>query len=55
MFKRQKKHYLELTSEEYRLLVRSAIWWRNKLIEQGYYADTVSDLLIKLVKSESCL
>ena len=50
MFKREKKYYVELTSREYHILIHSLVWWRNKLIEEGYYADAVNELLIKLTK-----
>lgn len=50
MFKREKKYYVELTSREYHILIHSLVWWRNKLIEEGYYADAVNELLIKLAK-----
>lgn len=50
MFKREKKFILELTPREYHILIHSLVWWRNQLIEQGYYADAVNELLIKLAK-----
>lgn len=50
MFKREKKYYVELTAKEYHILIHSLVWWRNKLIKEGYYADAVNELLIKLTK-----
>ena len=39
MFKREKKVCLELTDEEYRLVRKCLMDWRNKLTKQGKCAD----------------
>ncbi len=47
---RAPKRILTLTGEEYRLMLRGLIQFRNALIEQGRYADAVDELLIKIHK-----
>ena len=49
MFKRQKKVILRVTDDEYRLMVKSMVALRNKLIEEGRYTDCVDELLVKLL------
>lgn len=41
---------LELSTDEYRLMIYGLIQWRNKLLAQGRYPDAVDELLIKLQK-----
>ena len=48
---KQPKYVLEVSADEYRLMIYALLRFRNKLIEQGWYADAVNDLLIKLQKS----
>lgn len=48
MFKRQKKYCISVTPDEYRLMVQSMIFLRNKLIAEGRYTDCVDELLRKL-------
>ena len=49
IFNREKKVYLQLTDEEYRLARKYLLDWRNKLTAQGRDAGPVNDLLIKLM------
>lgn len=49
MFKREKRVYLQLTDDEYRLLRNYLMDWRNKLTAQGRSAEPVNELLIKLM------
>lgn len=45
---KQQKRILTLTPIEYRLAIHGLLHFRNKLIQQGRYADPVNELLIKL-------
>jgi len=45
---KQPKRILSLSASEYRLMIYGVLHFRNKLIEQGRYADPVNELLIKL-------
>ena len=49
MFRREKKVYLELTEEQYRLVRKCLLDWRNKLTAQGRDASPVNELLAKLM------
>ena len=49
IFKREKKVYLQLTDEEYRLARKYLLDWRNKLTAQGRDAGPVNELLTKLM------
>ena len=49
MFKRQKKIVVTVSPAEYRLMVESMVFLRNKLIEEGRYTDCVDELLVKLL------
>ena len=49
IFKREKKVYLQLTDEEYRLVRKYLLDWRNKLTTQGRDASPVNELLTKLI------
>ena len=49
MFKRKKKVLLRVTETEFRLMVKSMVALRNKLIEEGRYTDCVDELLVKLL------
>lgn len=49
MFKREKRIFLQLTDDEYRLVRRCLIDWRNKLTAQGRSAKPVNELLAKLL------
>ena len=47
---KQTKYIVELSVEEYRLIIYALLQFRNKLIQQDRYPDAVNDLLIKLQK-----
>lgn len=47
---KQPKYVLEVSVDEYRLMIYALIQFRNKLIQQARYPDAVNDLLIKLQK-----
>ncbi|MGM9628964.1 MAG: hypothetical protein ACI3V4_12910 [Faecousia sp.] len=49
MFRR--KYYLYLDAPEYRILVKSLIQLRNKLIQQGRFTDCVDDLILKVTSA----
>ena len=48
------KRILVLSQSEYRLMLQGLLNFRNKLIEQGRYADPVNELLKKLQKARRC-
>ena len=48
---RQQERVVALAPDEYRLMLRGLVHWRNKLVEQGRYTDAVDELLIKLQKT----
>lgn len=45
----KKKYYLYLNEVEHRMLVKSLVKLKNKLIHQGRFTDCVDDLLLKVV------
>ena len=49
MFKREKRVFLQLTDDEYRLVRKCLMDWRNKLTKQGKCSDPVNELLAKLM------
>ena len=48
------KRIVVLSSAEYSLAFDGMLRFRNKLIQQGRYADAVDELLIKLQKARRC-
>lgn len=50
---REAIHVLELTSDEYKILLRCLIHFRNTLIYKGRYTDAVDELLLKLDRCQS--
>ena len=48
---RQVKRVLSLSNKEYRLTLHGLLCFRNKLIEQGRYPDTINELLVKLQRA----
>ena len=48
---KQQKRILFLRTAEYRLALHGLLHFRNKLLQQGKYADPVNELLIKLQKA----
>ena len=49
---REAKRIVTLEPDEYRILLRSLIYFRNALIAEGKYTDAVDELLLKLDKSK---
>ena len=47
---RKRKYYLRLTNTEHHLVIQCLINYRNKLISQGRYTDSVDELIIKYTK-----
>lgn len=44
------KYYLTVSTEEARVILRSLIELKNKLIREGRYTDCVDELIIKISK-----
>ena len=53
LFNREKKYYLSLNQDEYRLCIECLIDINNNLIKQVKYTDAVDDILIKLLNSKA--
>ncbi len=49
MCERKKRVYLQFTDDEYRLVRKCLMDWRNKLTAQGRSAEPVNELLAKLM------
>lgn len=49
---RTPKYQLNLTDEEYSLMMQALISLKNKLIREGRYTDAVDELIIKLSKAK---
>ena len=45
---REAKRVLLLEPDEYRILLRCLIYFRNSLIAEGKYTDAVDELILKL-------
>lgn len=45
---KDKKCYLYLNDEETRLVLKSLIRFKNKLLQQGRYTDCVDELILKV-------
>lgn len=50
---REPRRILTLEPDEYRILLRCLIHFRNALIAEGKYTDAVDELVLKLDKSKS--
>ena len=50
---REARRIVTLEPDEYRILLRSLIHFRNALIAEGKYTDAVDELVLKLDKSKS--
>ena len=44
------KYYLTVSTEETRVILRSLIELKNKLLREGRYTDCVDELIIKISK-----
>ena len=47
----KKRRYLYLDEIEYRVLIRSLVQMKNKLIQQGRFTDCVDDLILKTLSA----
>ena len=47
----KKRHYLYLSENEHRVLIRSLVQMKNKLIQQGRFTDCVDDLILKVLSA----
>ena len=47
----KKRHYLYLDEIEHRVLIRSLVQMKNKLIQQGRFTDCVDDLILKTLSA----
>lgn len=45
----KRKHYLYLNESEHSILVKSLVQMKNKLIQQGWFADCVDELIMKVI------
>lgn len=45
---KQQKYYLYFNSEEIRIVLRSLIRMKNRLIKQGRYTDSVDELIVRI-------
>ena len=45
---RKPRYYVTLNAEETRLVLRSLIRMKNRLLEQGRYTDCVDELIAKI-------
>lgn len=50
---KEAKRVLILEPDEYRILLRCLIHFRNSLIAEGKYTDAVDELILKLDKCKS--
>ena len=44
----KKRHYLNLDEIEYRVLIRSLVQMKNRLIYEGRFTDCVDELIMKV-------
>ena len=49
----KKRHYLYLDEIEYRVLIRSLVQMKNRLIHEGRFTDCVDELILKALKADS--
>ena len=48
----KKRHYLYLDELEYRVLIRSLVQMKNRLIHEGRFTDCVDELLMKVLSAQ---
>lgn len=51
---REPKRIVTLEADEYRIILRCLIRFRNALIAEGRYTDALDELLVKLDKCKNC-
>ena len=49
----KQKYYLALSTEEWRLMIHCLNNFRNRLISEGKYTDTVDEVLIKVANAKT--
>ena len=49
---KEQNYHLYLSGSERRFVTQNLIWFRNKLREEGRYADAVDDLIIKFSRAK---
>lgn len=47
----KKRHFLYLDEIEYRVLIRSLVQMKNRLIHEGYFTDCVDELIMKVLSA----
>ena len=47
---KEERYRLDLSCNEYNLIIKCLIDLRNKLIAQGKYTDAVDDILMNMIK-----
>ena len=47
---RKKKIKLPIYNNEMKIILNALNWFRNKILQQGRYADPVDELILKLNK-----
>lgn len=48
----KQKYYVELSRQEWRLIIEALNRLRNKLIAAGRYTDAVDEMLVKVAKAK---
>ena len=48
---RKQKHYVYLNEQETRVLLKSLIRFKNILVQQGRYTDSVDELIMKVISA----
>ena len=47
----KKRHYLYLDEIEHRVLIRSLVQMKNRLIHEGRFTDCVDELILKVLSA----
>ena len=47
----KKRHYLYLSEREHRVLIRSLVQMKNRLIHEGRFTDCVDELILKVLSA----
>ena len=47
----KKRHFLYLDEIEYRVLIRSLVQMKNRLIHEGHFTDCVDELIMKVLSA----
>ena len=48
---RKQNHYVYLTEQETRVLLKSLIRFKNNLAQQGRYTDIIDELIMKVISA----